>query len=126
MCRYIFKLQHSSVASVVAMFVLLTAVLANLSLVYTQTATTQNVYHAAHCLLFALLLVFLNTRLMQVLHFAPILLSSPFYTRGLTESGCMPLLFDNNCKSTSLNFSFLVLDTLNPQIYINDVFGVFT
>jgi len=63
--RYIFKLQHSSVASVVAMFVLLTAVLANLSFAYTQAPTAQNVYHIAHCLLFALLLVFLNTKLMQ-------------------------------------------------------------
>lgn len=63
--RYIFKLQHSSVASVVALFVILTGVLANLSLAYAQAPTAQNIYHSLHCLLFALLLVFLNTRLMQ-------------------------------------------------------------
>ncbi|XP_076265179.1 adenylate cyclase rutabaga isoform X5 [Rhynchophorus ferrugineus] len=63
--RYICKLQHSSVAAVVALFVLLTFLLANLGLVYSQTATIQNVYHAAHCILFALLLGFLHTRFMQ-------------------------------------------------------------
>ncbi|CAG9862342.1 unnamed protein product [Phyllotreta striolata] len=63
--RYICKLQHSSVAAVVALFVILTFLLANLGLVYAQAATAQNVYHAAHCLLFALLLVFLHTRFMQ-------------------------------------------------------------
>ncbi|KAJ8971721.1 hypothetical protein NQ317_009068 [Molorchus minor] len=63
--RYICKLQHSSVAAVVALFVLLTFLLANLGLGYTGTATAQNVYHAAHCILFALLLGFLHTRFMQ-------------------------------------------------------------
>jgi adenylate cyclase 1 len=63
--RYIFKLQHSSVASVVALFVVLTGILANLSLAYAQAPTAQNIYHSLHCLLFALLLAFLNTRLMQ-------------------------------------------------------------
>ncbi|KAH1009575.1 hypothetical protein HUJ04_001908 [Dendroctonus ponderosae] len=63
--RYICKLQHSSVAAVVALFVLLTFLLANLGLVYSQTATTQNVFHAAHCILFAVLLGFLHTRFMQ-------------------------------------------------------------
>lgn len=60
--RYICKLQHSSVAAVVGLFVLLTFLLANLGLVYAQAATAQNVYHAAHCVLFALLLAFLHTR----------------------------------------------------------------
>ncbi|XP_045474038.1 Ca(2+)/calmodulin-responsive adenylate cyclase-like isoform X4 [Harmonia axyridis] len=63
--RYICKLQHSSVAAVVGLFVILTAILANLSFFYHQTATAQNVYHVAHCILFALLLGFLHTRFMQ-------------------------------------------------------------
>ncbi|XP_075237052.1 adenylate cyclase type 1-like isoform X2 [Lycorma delicatula] len=63
--RYIFKLQHASVASVVGLFVLLTGALANLSFIYTQIPTAQNIYHVLHCLLFILLLVFLNTKLMQ-------------------------------------------------------------
>ncbi|XP_017779594.1 PREDICTED: Ca(2+)/calmodulin-responsive adenylate cyclase-like, partial [Nicrophorus vespilloides] len=63
--RYICKLQHSSVAAVVALFVILTAILASLGLVYAQAATAQVVYHAAHCILFILLLGFLHTRLMQ-------------------------------------------------------------
>lgn len=63
--RYICKLQHSSVAAVVAIFVVLTALLANLGLIYSQGPTAQNVYHAAHCILFALLLGFLHTRFMQ-------------------------------------------------------------
>ncbi|XP_063232754.1 Ca(2+)/calmodulin-responsive adenylate cyclase isoform X3 [Bacillus rossius redtenbacheri] len=63
--RYVFKLQHSSVVSAVALFVALTGVLANLSLAHAQAPTAQNVYHTLHCLLFALLLAFLNTRLMH-------------------------------------------------------------
>ncbi|RZF48726.1 hypothetical protein LSTR_LSTR015466 [Laodelphax striatellus] len=63
--RYMFKLQHASVASAVGLFALLTGVLANLSFAYAQTITAQNVYHLLHCVLFILLLVFLNTRLMQ-------------------------------------------------------------
>lgn len=63
--RYIFKLQHASVASVVGLFILLTGVLANLSIAYAQAPTAQNIYHGVHCLLFALLLAFLNTKLMQ-------------------------------------------------------------
>lgn len=63
--RYIFKLQHSSIASVVALFILLTAILANLSFAYVQAPTPQNIYHTVHCILFILLLVFLNTRFMQ-------------------------------------------------------------
>lgn len=60
--RYICKLQHSSVAAVVALFVLLTIMLAALGLVYEKGATAQNVYHAAHCVLFVVLLGFLHTR----------------------------------------------------------------
>nr|CAH7767820.1 unnamed protein product [Callosobruchus chinensis] len=63
--RYNCKLQHSSVAAVVGLFVLLTCVLAGLGLAYAEVATAQNVYHAAHCALFALLLGFLHTRFMQ-------------------------------------------------------------
>lgn len=63
--RYICKLQHSSVTAVVALFVLLTLVLANLGLVYIQAPTPQVVYSFTHCVLFALLLGFLHTRFMQ-------------------------------------------------------------
>ncbi|XP_014242089.1 Ca(2+)/calmodulin-responsive adenylate cyclase isoform X3 [Cimex lectularius] len=63
--RYIFKLQHSSVTSVVCLFLILTALLANISFVYTRTLTAQNIYHILHCLLFLFLLVFLSTRYMQ-------------------------------------------------------------
>uniref|UniRef100_A0A023F2N2 adenylate cyclase n=4 Tax=Triatominae TaxID=70999 RepID=A0A023F2N2_TRIIF len=63
--RYIFKLQHSSVSSVVCLFLLLSALLANLSFVYTRSLTPQNIYHLLHCLLFLFLLVFLSTRYMQ-------------------------------------------------------------
>ncbi|KAI5709766.1 hypothetical protein M8J76_014242 [Diaphorina citri] len=60
--RYIFKLQHSSVVSVVSLFIVLTAILCNLSFFYAQTFTAQNIYHLVHCLLFIVLLVFLNTK----------------------------------------------------------------
>ncbi|KAK6620317.1 hypothetical protein RUM44_006718 [Polyplax serrata] len=63
--RYIFKLQYASVISVIGLFILLTGVLANLSIAFAQAPTAQNIYNGVHCLLFALLLAFLNTKLMQ-------------------------------------------------------------
>lgn len=63
--RYICKLQHSSVAAVVALFVVLTCLLATLGFFFAQSPTVQNVYHAVHCILFALLLGFVHTRFMQ-------------------------------------------------------------
>jgi adenylate cyclase 1 len=39
--RYIFKLQHSSVAAVVGLFALMAAILANLGFVYAHGATLQ-------------------------------------------------------------------------------------
>lgn len=63
--RYVFKLQHSSVASVIILFIILTSLLANLSFFYAQGPSSQNVYHIVHCLLFVILLIFLNTKYMH-------------------------------------------------------------
>lgn len=63
--RYVFKLQHSSVASVIVVFIILTSVLANLSFFYAHGPSTQNLYHIVHCLLFVILLIFLNTKYMH-------------------------------------------------------------
>ncbi|XP_065200273.1 adenylate cyclase type 1 [Planococcus citri] len=63
--RYVFKLQHSSVASVIVLFIILTSLLANLSFFYAQGPSSQNVYHIVHCLLFVILLIFLNTKYMH-------------------------------------------------------------
>ncbi|XP_052126241.1 Ca(2+)/calmodulin-responsive adenylate cyclase isoform X5 [Frankliniella occidentalis] len=63
--RYTYKLQHSSVSSVVGLFIILTFVLATISLAYVHAPSVQNVYHGVHCLLFVLLLAFLRTKLMQ-------------------------------------------------------------
>lgn len=63
--RYVFKLQHSSVASVIVLFIILTAILANLSFFYAQGPSVQSVYHMVHCVLFVILLIFLNTKYMH-------------------------------------------------------------
>lgn len=54
------------VSSVVGLFIILTFVLATISLAYVHAPSVQNVYHGVHCLLFVLLLAFLRTKLMQV------------------------------------------------------------
>lgn len=63
--RYIFKLQQASIASVLVMFILLAAALAILNFVYVQLVTVSNVYHTVHCVIFAAILIFINTRWMQ-------------------------------------------------------------
>lgn len=63
--RYIFKLQQASIVSALALFVLLTAVLAVLEFVYSEGLTVSNVYHLIHCAVFSTMLVFLHTRWMQ-------------------------------------------------------------
>jgi adenylate cyclase 1 len=103
--RYIFKLQHSSVASVVALFVILTGILANLSLAYAQAPTAQNIYHSLHCLLFALLLVFLNTRLMQDAYllwvcYAIMFFCTTFCAVALPLGMCYFIMFSASCITT--------------------------
>uniref|UniRef100_T1JLY5 Adenylate cyclase N-terminal domain-containing protein n=1 Tax=Strigamia maritima TaxID=126957 RepID=T1JLY5_STRMM len=66
--RYNFKLQQGSVASVLALGFLLSAVLAALSFVYVQQPTLHNVYHVFHCLVFAGLLLYTHSKLMQDTH----------------------------------------------------------
>lgn len=60
--RYIFKLQHSSISSFVALFIVLTAVLAAISFVLEQTPTLTNMYNSVHCLFFVVIFVFLATK----------------------------------------------------------------
>lgn len=66
--RYIFKLQHSSVTSVVALFIILTAVLAAISFFFVDRLTAQNIYYSVHCFLFIVLLIFMHTKFMQDSH----------------------------------------------------------
>ena len=63
--RYIFKLQHGSISSFVALFIVLTAVLAVLSFVLVQAPTVDNVYHSLHCLVFVVIFTFLATKSME-------------------------------------------------------------
>ncbi|XP_059084537.1 Ca(2+)/calmodulin-responsive adenylate cyclase-like isoform X2 [Tigriopus californicus] len=63
--RYIFKLQHSSISSFVALFIVLTAVLAVLSFVLVQRPTLENMYNSIHCLIFVVIFIFLATKSME-------------------------------------------------------------
>eukprot|EP00095_Tigriopus_kingsejongensis_P012404 snap_masked-scaffold755_size101758-processed-gene-0.9 protein:Tk12404 transcript:snap_masked-scaffold755_size101758-processed-gene-0.9-mRNA-1 annotation:"adenylate cyclase" len=63
--RYIFKLQHSSISSFVALFIVLTAVLAVLSFVLVQRPTLDNMYNSVHCLIFVVIFIFLATKSME-------------------------------------------------------------
>ena len=63
--RYIFKLQHSAISSFVALFIVLTAVLAILSFALVRAPTVDSVYHSLHCLVFVVIFVFLATKSME-------------------------------------------------------------
>ncbi|XP_014661660.1 PREDICTED: adenylate cyclase type 1-like [Priapulus caudatus] len=66
--KYIFKLQQSSIASVLLLFIVLSGALAVISLVFTGQPTVQNVYYGAQCVLFFFLLTYTNTRWMKDSH----------------------------------------------------------
>ena len=63
--RYVFKLQHNSISSFVALFIVLTSVMAILSFILVQRPTITNMYHSLHCLVFVVLFVFLATKSME-------------------------------------------------------------
>ncbi|XP_076349099.1 adenylate cyclase type 1-like [Tachypleus tridentatus] len=63
--RYTFKIQQSSVFSVLALFIFLTGVLTILHFVYVKTATAANLYFLLHCLCFVSLLTFTYARSMK-------------------------------------------------------------
>lgn len=127
--RYICKLQHSSVVAVVALFVLLTAILAALGLCYSYPLTTQNVYHGAHCVLFLLLLGFLHTRFMQDAYllwvcYAVLFFLSTFCTVAL------PLYFSNTTVKVAAEGTwqivfvvFLAYAMMPLKAWIAAVFG---
>jgi adenylate cyclase 1 len=57
--RYMFKVQHGSIASYVAIFIVLTAILATASFTMVQTPTVDNMYNSVHCLVFVIIFIFL-------------------------------------------------------------------
>lgn len=63
--RYIFKLQHNSISSFVALFIVLTSVLAILSFVLVQRPTIDNMYNSVHALIFVVIFIFLATKSME-------------------------------------------------------------
>ena len=66
--RYILRVQHASITSAVALFVVLTAALATVSFVQVQSATLANLYHSLHCLVFVILFIVLCTRSIEDLY----------------------------------------------------------
>ena len=50
------------ISSFVALFIVLTAVLAAISFVLEQTPTVSNMYNSVHCLFFVVLFIFLATK----------------------------------------------------------------
>src|SRR2546425_12126612 len=63
--RYIFKLQQSSIISVLALFSLLTGTLAGLQFYYAGTITVIGLYCSIQCIAFVGLFVLCHTRMMQ-------------------------------------------------------------
>ncbi|XP_037921658.1 Ca(2+)/calmodulin-responsive adenylate cyclase isoform X2 [Hermetia illucens] len=66
--RYTLKLQRFSVIGVVALVVVLCGVMAALSLVYNQMPTLHNVFNSIMCLLFAIILILLQCRVIKDHH----------------------------------------------------------
>ncbi|XP_067639560.1 Ca(2+)/calmodulin-responsive adenylate cyclase isoform X3 [Eurosta solidaginis] len=70
--RYTLKLQRFSVLGVVALVVVLCGVMAALSLVYNNAPTFHNIFNSIVCLLFAIVLILLQCRVIRD-HHLPIL-----------------------------------------------------
>ena len=55
-------MQHTSITSAVALFIVLTAALATASFIKVQDPTVCNIYHSLHCAIFVVLFIVLCTR----------------------------------------------------------------
>ncbi|KAL7031447.1 hypothetical protein ACKWTF_007015 [Chironomus riparius] len=66
--RYTHKIQWISVFGVVTLIVLLTGIMAILSLCYNQAATIHNVFNGCLCLLFTIILILLKFRIIRDHH----------------------------------------------------------
>ncbi|XP_076361646.1 adenylate cyclase 1-like [Tachypleus tridentatus] len=60
--RYTFKIQQSSIVSVLALFIFLTGILTILHIVFVKTASAANLYFILHCLVFCTILCFIYTK----------------------------------------------------------------
>jgi len=66
--RYILRVQHASITSAVALFVVLTAAMATASFIKVQAPTLSNLYHSLHCGVFVILFIVLCTRSIEDLY----------------------------------------------------------
>ena len=66
--RYILRVQHASITSAVALFVVLTAAMATASFIKVQAPTLPNLYHSLHCGVFVILFIVLCTRSIEDLY----------------------------------------------------------
>ena len=66
--RYILRVQHASITSAVALFVILTAALATISFMQVQAPTLSNLYHSLHCGVFVILFIILCTKSIEDLY----------------------------------------------------------
>ncbi|XP_076330201.1 adenylate cyclase 1-like [Tachypleus tridentatus] len=60
--RYTFKIQQSSIVSVLGLFIFFTGILTILHFAFVKTATAANLYFLLHCLAFVSILAFIYTR----------------------------------------------------------------
>ncbi|CAM1307563.1 ADCY1 (predicted) [Pycnogonum litorale] len=66
--RYNFKLQHSSIVCALALFIVLTVVLATLHFYYLQRPEVENVCHVIMCVIFLAMFIYVNTKYMDDHH----------------------------------------------------------
>ncbi len=89
--KYLLKVQHSSLAAAVAIFIALTAVLSGLSFGFLMRPTVDNMYHAVQCLVFVILFILLATKALEDNHltyacYAVLAFSAAFVVVGLPVS----------------------------------------
>ncbi|XP_023931289.1 Ca(2+)/calmodulin-responsive adenylate cyclase-like [Lingula anatina] len=66
--NYVFRLEQSSIASLLVLFILLTAVLAIVHFIYILQPTVANVYYCANCGIFLVFYIFISTKYFQERH----------------------------------------------------------
>ena len=103
--RYILRVQHASITSAVALFVVLTAAMATASFIKVQAPTLSNLYHSLHCGVFVILFIVLCTRSIEDLYlnyvcYTIIFFCTAFCVVALPGEENQTLINTNTCLET--------------------------
>ena len=86
------QVQHGSIASYVALFIVLTAILSTASFVTVQRPTLDNMYNSVQCLVFVVIFIFLATKVVEDVFLVSFVLCTKSFSFSIAISFINPTL----------------------------------